>query len=251
MTVAATSPRLLSSAEVAAYHRDGFIAVPHLYSAEHVLEWKRLIQSVLDEEKKHAGDAWDLTSSGVRVWNAPNIHPTLRAAMKDDRVTPILQQIIGPNVEFLSAKAVFKNDTTNYASPWHQDWFYWEGASKISVWIALDDATPENGCLKMIPGTHVKVFPKTCHEGNAFVNRIDDKEIAGLPVSTLAIKRGGAVFFHDCAIHSSYPNTARTDRWSLISTYRDASVRDECQPSLQEYWKQPLLVCGQSVNGGT
>ena len=119
MTVAADSSRLLSPAEVAAYRRDGFIAVPHLYSAEHVLEWKRLIQSVLEEEKKQAGDAWDLTSSGVRVWNAPNIHPTLRAAMKDDRVTPILQQIIGPNVEFLSAKAVFKNDTTSFASLWH------------------------------------------------------------------------------------------------------------------------------------
>ena len=251
MAATATAPRRsLSPAEVANFQRDGFIVVPHLYSPEQMLEWKRLIQGVLDEEKKQQGDAWNLTASGVRVWNVPAIHPTLLAAMKDDHVTPILQQVIGPNVEFLSAKAVFKNDTTSFASPWHHDWFYWEGTNKVSIWIAMDDATPDNGCLKMIPGSHKKDFPKTSHDGNAFVNRIDEKELAGLPISTLAIERGGAVFFHDRTVHSSYPNTVKKDRWSLISTYRDASLRDECQQGLQDYWKQPMVVSGRSVNGG-
>lgn len=250
MPTATASPRTLSPDDVAAYQRDGFIAVPHLYSAEQMLDWKRLIQGVLDEEKKAVGDAWNLTASGVRVWNAPAIHPAMLAAMKDDHVTPILRQVIGSNVEFLSAKAVFKNDTTSFASPWHQDWFYWEGTNKVSVWIAMDDATPENGCLKLIPGSHKKVFQKTVNEENAFTQRIDDDQLKGLPVQTMSIERGGAVFFHDLAVHSSYPNTVKKDRWSLISTYRDASLRDECQKGLQEYWAKPLLVSGRSVNGG-
>jgi ectoine hydroxylase-related dioxygenase (phytanoyl-CoA dioxygenase family) len=250
MPTATAATRSLSPAEVVAFQRDGFIVVPHLYTAEQMLEWKRLIQGVLEEEKKQAGDSWNMATSGVRVWNVEAIHPSLLAAMKDEHVTPILKQIIGPDVEFLSAKAVFKNDATSFASPWHQDWFYWEGAHKISVWIAMDDATPENGCLKMIPGSHKRAFDKTVRDGNAFVNQIDDKELEGLPVSTLAVERGGAVFFHDRAVHSSYPNTARKDRWSLISTYRDASAPDECQDSLKEFWKKPMVVSGKSVNGG-
>ena len=78
--------------------------------------------------------------------------------MKDVCVVSILNRIIGPNVEFLSVKSVYKNKFTRFGSPWHQDWYYWKGANKISVWIALDDATPENGCLKMIAGSHFNRF---------------------------------------------------------------------------------------------
>ena len=57
--------------------------------------------------------------------------------------------------------------------------------------------------------------------------RIGNEEIAGLPETTLAVNRGDAVFFHDQTLHSSWPNTTGADRWSFISTYRDASVRDD------------------------
>ena len=49
---------------------------------------------------------------------------------------------------------VFKNEAMTFASPWHQDWSYWYGAHKLSIWVALDDATVENGCLKLFPGSH-------------------------------------------------------------------------------------------------
>ena len=248
-----TEPRRLTADQVAQYHRDGYLIVQGLYTGEQMLAWKQLLQDVLQAEAKAAGhDKWNMAfTSGVRVWNTQQMHPTLREAMRDEHVTPILQQIIGPDVEFLSGKAVFKNATTDFASPWHQDWFYWEGATKTSVWIALDDATPENGCLMFIAGTHKKVFPKTVFNGNAFVNRVDDKHLEGLPRATIEVKRGDAVFFHDLAMHSSHPNTAKKDRWSFISTYRNAGVKDEgAADGVNELWKKPLLLCGRSVNGG-
>src|SRR5687768_8116760 len=113
------------------------------------------------------------------------IHPVLKEAMRDDKVVPILHQIVGPNLEFLSAKAVFKNAKTAFPSPWHQDWFYWEGPHKVSIWIALDDATPANGCLKFVPGAHKKVFEKKVVNETAFVNRIADKDLEGWPVDTI------------------------------------------------------------------
>lgn len=236
------APPALSARDVALFGAQGYAIVPALYPPEVVLEWKRIMQDLLAKEPHNV--------SGVRVWAAHDIHPTLRAAMGDDRVTPVLRRLISNDLEFLSAKAVFKNSATAFASPWHQDWFYWEGATKYSVWIALDDATIANGCLRFIPGSHVKVFPrKTVNDGIAFVNRVEEKDLADWTPVDLQVKRGDAVVFHDLAVHASHPNASGADRWSLISTYRIASIQDPCGLN-ESLWKHPYLTSGRSVNGG-
>jgi len=243
MTPATAQPSpKLSPSQLAAWERDGFVAVSGLYPPEEMLRWKQVLKDYLKN------DAPNQSNSGVRVWNSHAFPPTLLNAMCDHRVTPILQQLIGADVEFLSAKAVFKDGTIDFPSPWHQDWFYWEGPAKMSIWIALDDASVANGCLKFIPGSHKRVFPRKHFPGEGFGFRIEDKELAGLPVATLEVKRGDAVFFHDLAAHSSHPNTIKADRWSFISTYRNAAVLDPCGLSAT-LWKEPLQVCGRSVNG--
>ncbi len=226
----------LSAEQVETYHRDGFLVVPKLYEPETMLEWKRRVLALLEAEKF-------ADKSGVRVFWENTLPDYFRAAMSDERAVPILKQLIGPDVEFLSVKAVFKNDSTRFQSPWHQDWFYWHGANKTSAWIALDDARVENGALMMIPGTHHGPMKMKHTEGNAFVFQIADEELEGLPVRTLEIGRGGAVFFSDLAVHSSHPNSTGKDRWAFISTYRDGSVKDD---SL--VWKSSLVVSGKSVN---
>ena len=226
-----------------AFHRDGFCIAKGLYSAEEMLDWKTRIIGILE-----AGGHIDTepTSTGVHVFMADVLDPFFGERMKDACVVSIVNRIIGPNVEFLSVKSVYKNKFTRFGSPWHQDWYYWKGANKISVWIALDDATPENGCLKMIAGSHFRRFKvKQVRAQNGFGWRIGNEEIAGLPETTLAVRRGDAVFFHDQTLHSSYPNTTGADRWSLISTYRDGSVQDT-----STVWNHPMVVTGESVNGG-
>lgn len=235
----------LTPEQLQAWHRDGYIAVQGLYDGATMLQWKQILRDVMDEDRRAAGlDENAYVTSGVRVWMCDALHPVLREAMRDDKVTPILKQIIGPDVEFLSAKAVFKDARVDMPSPWHQDWFYWEGATKMSIWIALDDASVDNGCLKFVPGTQHKVFEKSVVNENAFVNRITDDQLASWPQNTLEVKRGDAVFFHDLAVHSSHPNTAKRDRWSLISTYRSGAVKDEAT-----VWPRAMTVCGKSVNG--
>jgi phytanoyl-CoA hydroxylase len=220
------------------FSQDGFLVVRKLYTPDEMLEWKKCVIGILEAE-----DGMSIPS-GVRVWFAHKLDPFLMEGMRDDKVSPILLDILGPNVEFLSVKAVFKNKTTTFGSPWHQDWYYWKGSPKISVWIALDDATPENGCLKMIAGSHRKRFKVSqVKEETGFGWRIENEEFAGMPETTLAVNRGDVVFFHDQTLHSSYPNANGADRWSFISTYRDASARDE-----STVWEKPMVIHGESVN---
>ena len=222
------------------FDRDGFVVERGLYAADEMLEWKERAVGKIHE----LGVLEKEGTSGVKVFRPDALDPFFMSRMMDDHVVPILTEIIGPDVEFLSVKSVYKNQATTFGSPWHQDWHYWEGATKVSVWIALDDATAENGCLRMIPRSHTQLYKiKQVREPNGFVLRTEDSEFGGMPEVTLEVSRGDVVFFHDQVLHSSHPNFSGEDRWCMISTYRDASVVD---PS--KAWDQGVVVSGSSVN---
>lgn len=229
---------IFSQAEVAQYQRDGYIVAKGIISPEAALHWKATLKARLVEDG-HIDEP-----SGVRVWMASDMDSVTAENVQATPFVTALQQLIGPDVEFLSVKAVFKNQKTAFASPWHQDWFYWGGASKISIWIALDDAEPDNGCLQMIPGSHKQVAEKKeIDDGHGFSYRLTDDQIADMPVETVAVQRGDAVFFHDLALHASLPNISGRDRWCAISTYRSGSQKDE-----SPVWNTAMVLSGRSVN---
>jgi ectoine hydroxylase-related dioxygenase (phytanoyl-CoA dioxygenase family) len=156
-----------------------------------------------------------------------------------------LNQIVGKDIEFLSFKAVFKDSTTNFPSPWHQDWHYWKGTTKISIWIALDDADESNGCLKLVPESHKDVVHMNrVQDGMGFIHRISsDERMKDYPIAVAPLSTGDAIFFHDLTIHASCPNINGEDRWAAIATYRDASLKDE-----SPIWSSSIVLSGESVN---
>lgn len=180
---------LLTDAEVAQYQRDGYVIVPDLIAPATAIEWKAKLKARLQEEGNLE------IPSGVRVWMSDKLDDYSSAQLQSPRMVAILQQLIGPDVEFLSYKAVFKNAKTAFSSPWHQDWAYWHGSAKSSIWIALDDATPENGCLRLIPGSQREVIEmKEVEDVKGFGRRITDDQVAGLPIIDAPVPRGPASF---------------------------------------------------------
>lgn len=237
-----SAQRLLSESEVAAYQCDGYVIVHNLYAEEEMLTWKEIVRRNVDSDDPAVRAA--TYKSGVRVWMAEDFDPYLLEAMRDKAVLSILNQLIGPSVEFLSAKAVFKSSDVGFGSPWHQDWQYWHGATKISVWIALDHASRDNGCLKVLPGSHTAHLSHTSQQyEEGFDNRIAPNQVEESRAVTAAVTRGSAIFFHDMLAHSSFPNASGQDRWSFISTYRSGAVKDDAN-----VWQHPLVVSGESVN---
>jgi hypothetical protein len=221
------------------FKQDGYLLIPGLYRREEVATWKQ--RTV---ERMRAEGSID-EPSGVRVWLSGQLDDYDRNKVQDPRVEEVLSQLIGPDVEFLSVKAVFKNRAATFGSPWHQDWHYWHGATKTSIWIALDDASPENGCLKVMPGSHLSVVEMRGDDSDApgFGSRSDEKDLPDFPIVSLPASAGDGVVFSDLLLHSSHPNQSGEDRWAYISTYRDASVRDE-----STLWSESIVLRGQSVN---
>ncbi|WP_308639728.1 phytanoyl-CoA dioxygenase family protein [Paenibacillus silvisoli] len=201
------------------FQQDGYYVLKQMFSEVETAELKLEAQRVLELN--------GVDKSGVYVGMAV-ASPRFKEAAAHPLLVNALEAIIGDDVVFLSDKVVFKNATTDFGSPWHQDYPYWHGSHKFSVWIALDDATPDNGCLRIVPGSHHvdEEHADFSDREEGFSNRLKDEAIDPARIVDLAASRGDAIVFHDLLFHSSYPNRSGKDRWALISTYKDGTLED-------------------------
>jgi phytanoyl-CoA hydroxylase len=211
------------------FDTDGFTIRRGLFTEQEVTGFKQEICRLLETHEAHGGVFVGLAANSL----------VFRELAGDTRLLDELETILGPNIEFLSDKVVLKSAATDYGSPWHQDWPYWKGIHKVSVWIALDPATPENGCLKLLPGSH---RTHAVHDGDAggtklFVHRLAPGAVDEDHAAIVPCAPGDAVFFHDLTLHASFPNTTGADRWAMISTYRSAS-----EPDLDYEWSVAARV---------
>jgi phytanoyl-CoA hydroxylase len=102
---------------------------------------------------------------------------------------------------------------------WHQDKGVHlpeaDDTHMLTVWLPLTDATPENGCLCVIPGSHREGLVTHCLRPGA---RIPDALLNGQPIP-VPIKRGGVLLFHHLTKHASLTNTSDGIRWSFDLRY--------------------------------
>ncbi len=210
------------------FSQNGYAIVPNLYTRDEVQSLKLESINILEAVRKETGAA---AGHGVHVGLAAS-STVFQEAVGDSRILDILEVILAPNIEFLSDKVVFKSDSMTFASPWHQDWHYWHGAHKLSIWVALDDAKIENGCLKLFPGSHKSaiVHDGDASDGHGFGNRLRPDAVDENLAITAELEAGGAVFFHDLTLHASHPNRSGAERWVWIPTYRDAKAEDMDYP---------------------
>ena len=208
----------------------GFAIMPNLFTRTEVQRLKSECVDILAAVKAETG-VENVAGHGVYVGLAAR-SPVFQEAVGDARLLAILAGILAPDIEFLSDKFVFKSASMDFASPWHQDWPYWHGAHKVSIWVALDDATVENGCLKLFPGSHKSaiIHDGDASDGHGFGNRLRSDAVDETQAVTAELEAGGAVFFHDLTLHASHPNRSGAERWVWIPTYRDANAEDNDYP---------------------
>jgi ectoine hydroxylase-related dioxygenase (phytanoyl-CoA dioxygenase family) len=94
----------------------------------------------------------------LRKLDNPHFHRgTIGALARDPRLVRIVESIIGPGVSVYFSQIFFKAPAGGGPKPAHQDNFYFgprDPEALVTAWIALDDATLENGCLFFGEGTH-------------------------------------------------------------------------------------------------
>jgi ectoine hydroxylase-related dioxygenase (phytanoyl-CoA dioxygenase family) len=157
--------------------------------------------------------------------------------------------LIGPNVLLLATHFFCKYGQDSKWVAWHQDVTYWglEPPTAITAWFAVDDSDAENGCMRVIPGSHLgglRAHGKSDRAGNllsinqeALVRPEEEREAIDLPL------HAGQISLHDGAlVHGSLPNRSSRRRCGLTLRYIPAHVREVVQnPSKGPRWKTLLL----------
>ncbi len=154
---------------------------------------------------------------------------TMKHHLADDAMVDVLTKVIGPNVKCMQSM-LFVKSAGKPGQAWHQDEDYipTRDRSLTGGWIALDDATIENGCLWIIPGSHRRgilwpQYPHVSKDYDCALMSYDfpyEEERDAVPVEVPA---GAIVFFNGYLLHKSLPNRAKGGfRRVLVNHYMSA-----------------------------
>ncbi len=152
------------------------------------------------------------------------------AIARSARVVETASQLIGEEVYHYHHKLMLKEPRVGGAWEWHQDYGYWYGYGclyprMLSCYVAIDRASPRNGCLQVIPGSHLLgrlEHSKVGGQTGVEQERID-AILERLPLEYVEMEPGDALFFHGNLLHRSDKNTSEDPRWSLICCYNARS----------------------------
>jgi phytanoyl-CoA hydroxylase len=156
------------------------------------------------------------------------ISPLFREIARTPSIVDSLTEVIGPNVKMMQSM-LFIKAAGKPGQAWHQDEAHipTRDRSLTAAWIALDDATVDNGCLWVIPGSHRHgvIYPVRDQDDPRFdctqeAYRFGYRDSDAVPVEVPA---GAAVVFNGYLLHRSLPNTAAYGmRRALVNHYMSA-----------------------------
>ena len=147
-------------------------------------------------------------------------HPSIVAAMS---------QILGEDIVLWAMHFWYKEPNNSKFIPWHQDINYWpmEPAINATAWMSLGYSLQENGCLRIIPGTHrqlVEHIP-TGNSASEFQNAIAKDKIDIASAIDLEMSPGQMAFFNEATFHGSEINSSNIPRVAFSVRYTTPEVK--------------------------
>ncbi|MDE0688102.1 MAG: phytanoyl-CoA dioxygenase family protein [Candidatus Poribacteria bacterium] len=229
----------VTDADIEYFHRNGYLVINDAFSATeieaalagmiHLMDGKcpdfRAIQFEPKLIKqKNALEGQERRDAIRKIFNFVDYEPRLNAMAVHSGLLGVLEKIMGDTPELFQDMALVKPPRYGSEKPWHQDCAYFnlpEGTTVVGVWIALDEATPENGCLHIIPGSNI--------DGPMIHFKRRDWQICDTDVpvgrdTMVPLKPGGCLFWHGLTHHGSPANQSEQRRRALQLHYKPASA---------------------------
>ena len=219
----------LSSAAVTEYWERGFTLARGFFNPDEIT----LLRTAAKEDReldKHAFGRGDGEGGNIRLslWNHPG-NSIYGMVARCESVVRSAEAILAGEVYHYHSKMIMKDARVGGAWAWHQDYGYWYQNGVLfplltSVFIAVDPATRENGCLQVIEGSHKLgriEHVLTGDQAGADLDRVDEV-LKRLPLVHVEMEPGDAVFFDCNTLHRSDQNQSENPRWSMICCYNAA-----------------------------
>ncbi|KXU34301.1 hypothetical protein AXK12_07430 [Cephaloticoccus capnophilus] len=228
--------------EVDFFHREGYLVVRHAFDSDTVARAKaELIDLIMGKMPDFKGISFEAKARGIlpmlsvdqrqdavrKLQNFVNYAPVLHALAFHPALVRVMRQVLGGAApKLIQDMALIKPPHIGREKPWHQDNAYFNypvNALVVGVWIALDDATIENGCMRFLPGQH-RDGPKV-----HFMRRdwqLCDTDTLGQRPLAAPLEPGGLLLFNGLLPHGTPHNSSGQRRRALQYHY----TAEEIQP---------------------
>ena len=216
-------PKLLSNAAVEAYKREGFYSPVRVMSAAEARRYRNALETHEAKTGKPLQGNWRHKMHLLFTWADELVHhPKILDAVED---------VIGPDILCWTTNFFIKEANSPGFVSWHQDSTYWglEPDDVITAWVAFTDATPENGYMQVIPGSHkvdqlphVDTFHKDnlLSRGQEIAVKVDEQKAV-----PCLLEPGEMSLHHIKLVHGSEPNRSGDRRIGFAIRYIPTYVR--------------------------
>jgi len=217
------------------FNRDGFVVVePFLSEAEidHLAQcYTNTLERLAAENtlaNVQSGQDKDEDFQVYHIRTAHLQHAAFNMLINDTRLLDLLECLLGPELRLVHYQGLYKPPHTGGEIDWHQDNYYFEveGDRTVSMWLALDEATVENGCMWYLPGVHHEIYKHQqlwdIEKKKGFYFSIPDMD--GSDAVAAPVPRGGLSIHHCRVPHRSLKNQTNGGRRGLAMHFMDATV---------------------------
>ena len=250
----------LTQAEIDRFDAQGFLPREHLLTALEVRELHQRLEDIGNEVVEFPAQyvqiepmvkSGELPEDPVRfnnvrkIWQLTKYDALFREYARHPAILDVVHSLLGPNLKIYVDQTLCKPSRVGSAKPPHQDSAYWttiDPPNLVICWMALDDATEDNGCMRFIPGSH-KLGVIEHKRLEDF--RVEDEKVDYQSEVSVPLKAGGCSFHHSLALHRTDANRSDRRRIGLTVAYMSAEskyIGDGEQPDYE-------LVAGRSFPG--
>jgi phytanoyl-CoA hydroxylase len=204
-----------------AYDIEGYVVVRQVLDADLVAQAGRHVDWLLARHPDLRGE--DLGTDLVAD------DPFWLRLVSDDRLLDLAEAFVGPDLALFASHYLAKPARSGRAVLWHQDAAYWplEPMEVISLWLAVDPSTTENGCMRVVPRSH-RGEVHGLRDRDDVANVLGSESSVAVDESTavdIVLAPGDVAIHHPNLMHGSGPNRSGVRRCGLTIRYIPTTTR--------------------------
>lgn len=216
-------PSVLTREQIAAFNRDGYLAGIRIFDEEEISAIRSYFDELLAKTLAAGGDSYSISTAHLR-------HGRVYDILTEPRLVARIKDLLGEDVIGWGSHFFCKMPGDGKRVSWHQDSSYWPLTPSMAVtaWLAIDDASVENACMRYIPGSHklghLTYTLSENDEANVLNQTVAGAETLGEPVN-VELKAGEISIHSDLLLHGSEANQSTKRRCGLTLRFCPAIVR--------------------------
>jgi phytanoyl-CoA hydroxylase len=220
---------MLTDADIIRYHEDGFLIFEGLLQGALLDKYVALFDELVEEaahRKQGEGWTYELDDQGEvlperllhKIQGVCYLEPRALEVAKEPCITDRVAALAGQELDVFGTKFFPKLANGGTSTNWHQDNFYFGTSSDriVTCGIYLQDTDRENGCLKVVPGSHKQGEFEHKRAVNSYGSWVDMDNDEGIDVDVSA---GTVVLFSANLLHGAHPNVSQRSRYSTAWHY--------------------------------